>query len=263
MSIHTQLTQDSKTQLLSECFAVHPETTNIMEEFPAQAHLLPMTDSALVGIAIGMALDGSFPIVQLASSASLPPILSQLYQESRHGFPLSMVLRVPCLELRSLDINMLSTLPAAVYCAQNQAHSSTIISEARERKQPTLILESPALMATKQQRPFSGEIETVREGTDISVLTWGENLSIALQAAESYESQGISLEILVLHRLFSAHSAIGASINKTGRVICINQNHSLSSVLINQSFWRLEAEPVFCSAEVSDIASAVQEILEP
>ena len=66
-----------------------------------------------------------------------------------------------------------------------------------------------------------------------------------------------------MHRLFSDHSEIGASINKTGRVICLAQNESLFSTLIAQSFWRLEAEPLFCSADASDIAFAIQEVLAP
>ena len=49
MSIQAQLSQDSKTHLLSECFAVHSDLVNI-RAISQQTHLLPMSDSALVGL---------------------------------------------------------------------------------------------------------------------------------------------------------------------------------------------------------------------
>lgn len=258
------LSQDPKTHLLSECFAVHSDLVNVVEQFPKQAHLLPMSDNALVGLAIGMAIDGSFPIVQLASSESLYSLLPQLHQELKHDFPLAMVLRVPCFDLGSLNLNMLSSLPVAIYCSQNQEHSDLLISEAKNRKQPTILLESlPLMTANKKQPVAGGEIEILREGSDVSILAWGDGVLAALEAVETYASQGISLEVLVLHRLFSESPEIGSSIDKTGRVICLNQNDSLFSTVIAQSFWRLEAEPVFCSAESSNLGAAIQEVLSP
>ena len=264
MSIQAELSNNPNTHILSECFDVHSDLVDIISQFPAQAHLLPMSDNALVGIAIGMAIDGAFPIVQLASSESLYAILPQLHQETEHGFPLPMVIRVPSFDLQDINLNMLSSLPAAVYCPQNQAHAESIISEARTRKQPTILIESQALMTAQKKSNFSAdETEVVLEGSDVTILTWGEGASIAVEIAESDSTQGISLEVLVLHRLFSDNPEIGRSITKTGRVICLNQNDSLTSTVIAQSFWRLEAEPIFCSAEASSIAAALQDVLAP
>ena len=263
MSIQSLLSQDSSVHVLSECFAVHSDLANIIEEFSEQSHLLPMSDTLLLGVAIGMAIDGSFPIVQLADIDSLYSLLPQLYRETKSGFPLGMVLKMPCPDLRAVDLNLFSGLAVSVYCAQNKEHSDALIAKARLSRQPTIILESLTLMSSQKKKHFSGDVEVLLEGTDVSLLVWGDSINIALELAEEYASQDISLEIIALHRLSSADSVHRNSVNKTGRVVCINQNDSLSKTLFANSFWYLEAEPVFCSAETSAIASAIQKVLAP
>ena len=263
MSIQSLLSKDLSVHVLSECFAVHSDLITIIEEFPTQAHLLPMSDSLMLGVAIGMAIDGSFPIVQLADLDSLYDLLPQLSRELKSGFPLGMALKVPCSNLNSVDLNLFSGLAVSVYCAQNQEHTDALLAEAKLSRQPTIILESLSLMSSQKKKKFSGDVEVLSEGTELSLLVWGDAINIALDIAEKYASQDISLEIIALHDLFSEDPVIRNSVNKTGRVICINQSNSLSKTLFANSFWHLEAEPVFCSAGTSDIANAIQNVLAP
>jgi pyruvate dehydrogenase E1 component beta subunit len=69
-----------------------------------------------------------------------------------------------------------------------------------------------------------GEARLVREGTDVTLIAWGSMMHTVLQAAESLDASGISLEILDLRTLSPMDvPAIIASVEKTGRAVVVHE----------------------------------------
>ena len=101
MSLNSLFSQHEDLHLISECFELDSETKGLTKHFKDRTHLLPAADNALIGIAIGMAMDGAKVIVQLAEADSLWGILGQLGQETESSFSLPIIIRVQCRQQQS------------------------------------------------------------------------------------------------------------------------------------------------------------------
>ena len=96
-----------------------------------------------------------------------------------------------------------------------------------------------------------GESRLVREGTDITVLTYGRNVHMCAQAAEELAADGVETEIIDLRSLHPYDwPAIVASIRKTNRVVCVNEDTEITNFgehlirrIIEELFYELHAPP--------------------
>jgi len=71
-----------------------------------------------------------------------------------------------------------------------------------------------------------GVPEVLREGSDLSLVTYGACCRIALEAAETLAAMGIDAEIIDAQSLlpFDIHGRIGDSLRKTGRIVCMDED---------------------------------------
>ena len=96
-----------------------------------------------------------------------------------------------------------------------------------------------------------GESRLVREGTDVTVLTYGRNVHMCVAAADELASEGIDTEIIDLRTLHPYDwDAIVASIRKTNRVVCVNEDTEITNFgehlirrIIEELFYELYAPP--------------------
>ena len=96
-----------------------------------------------------------------------------------------------------------------------------------------------------------GEARVAREGTSVSVLTYGRNVQMCLAAAEELAAEGITAEIVDLRSLHPYDwDAITASVKKTNRVLCVNEDTEITNFgehlirrIVEELFYELHAPP--------------------
>ncbi len=96
-----------------------------------------------------------------------------------------------------------------------------------------------------------GEAKVARPGTRVSVLTYGRNVQMCLAAAEELAGEGIDAEIVDLRSLHPYDwDAIVASVRKTNRVLCVNEDTEITNFgehlirrIVEELFYELHAPP--------------------
>ena len=106
------------------------------------------------------------------------------------------------------------------------------------------------------KRHSIGKASIVREGEDVTIVTWGAMVHIAAEAASNLSENGIDVEIVDLRTLlpFDAESCI-ASVQKTGRLVVLQEGqwhgglgHTIQSRILESTFYQLETQPVVIGA---------------
>ena len=101
-----------------------------------------------------------------------------------------------------------------------------------------------------------GEARVVRGGKDVTIVTWGAMIHVALEAVEVAANRGIEVEIVDLRTIlpFDAKTCI-ESVRRTGRLIVLQESqytgglgHTVSSRILEEAFWNLENAPVVIGA---------------
>ena len=104
-----------------------------------------------------------------------------------------------------------------------------------------------------------GKPEILREGTEVTIVTYGSMCRIVMEAANELAEMGIEIEVLDVQTLlpFDVHGIIGESVKKTNRVIFADEDvpgagsaFMLQQVIENQEVFRyLDSEPQTISAQ--------------
>jgi len=284
-AIRAAMQEDDRVFLMGEdvgryggCFAV---SKGLLEEFgPERIRDTPLSESAFVGSGIGAALGGMRPIVEIMtvnfSLLALDQILNTAatYSHMSGGqFHVPVVIRMATgggnqlaaqhshsLEGWYAHIPGLKVLaPATIEDARG------MLPTALEDPNPVLIFEGSSLYNREGPLPTEAgpvDIETAqvrREGTDITLVTYGTSLYKALDAAETLSADGIDLEVIDLRVLRPLDDdPVLTSVGKTHRVIIVDEgwrsgslSAEISARITEQAFYELDA-PIarICSAEV-------------
>ena len=96
-----------------------------------------------------------------------------------------------------------------------------------------------------------GEARKAREGTDVTVITYGRNVPMAVTAADELAKDGVETEVIDLRTLHPYDwDAIKASVQKTNRVLCLNEDTEITNFgehiirrIIEELFYELHAPP--------------------
>lgn len=101
-----------------------------------------------------------------------------------------------------------------------------------------------------------GKARVVKRGGDVSVITWGAMVHVAMNAARVLSKEGIDVEVIDLRTLNPLdRGTCVQSVKKTGRMIVLQESqwtggfgHTISSAVLEGSFWSLEAPPIVIGA---------------
>ena len=101
-----------------------------------------------------------------------------------------------------------------------------------------------------------GEARIVRGGRDLTIVTWGAMVHVALEASSEAKKRGVEVEIIDLRTLvpLDARTCV-ESVRRTGKLLVLQESqwtgglgHTVSSRIIEESFWSLEYPPVVIGA---------------
>lgn len=249
-------------------------TVGLQEKYgEARVFDSPLAESGIVGTAVGMAVNGMKPVVELQFMGFSYPAFNQIINHvarmrnrSRGKFTLPMVIRAPYGGgIRALEHHSESTeaiyahipglkvvIPSTPYDAKG-----LLIAAIRD-PDPVLFLEPKRIYrAFRQDVPVEsyelpiGKAKLVQEGEDATIVTWGAMVRDVQKAAELVKEKGVNPEILDLRTISPMdRDSIIDSVKKTGRVIVVHEapksfgvGAEIISLVNEKAFLYLEAPP--------------------
>lgn len=253
-------------------------TEGFMDRFGAdRIRNTPIIESGVLGAAVGLALEGFKPVVEMQFSDFVSCGMNQIIQniaksKYRWSPALNITIRMPHgagvgagpFHSQSPEAwfmphaGLKIVVPGTVEDAQNLLYSSLFDPN------PVLFFEHKklyrSLRATTPDHAVYeplGKAKIQREGTDATIVTYGYGVQWAFELADEFEKEGFSLEILDLRCLAPLDKeAIYASVQKTGRVLLLQEPSitmgpmSEVSALINEHCFEYLDAPVLRAAPI-------------
>lgn len=233
----------------------------------------PLAESAIVGTGLGMAIAGLRPVVELQFDGFTYPAFNQIisnvsrmHNRTRGKFRAPMVIRFPyggginAIEHHSESPEALfAHIPGIKVIAPSTPYDAKgLLISAIESEDPIIFMEPKRIYrAIKQEVPEEkysipiGKAKVLKEGFDVTVISFGALIRECQKAIDMAEASGISVELIDLRTIYPIdRETITESIKKTGRVVIVAeapQSFSVGSELMaianEEAFLSLEAPP--------------------
>ena len=223
-------------------------TEHLQEKFGEQRVFdTPLSESAIIGSAVGMSVYGLRPIAEIQFAGFLLVCMNQLVSQaarmrfrSAGAFTCPMVVRAPYgggvrtpeMHSDSLEGIFMQTPGLKVVIPSNPYDAKGLLASAVADPDPVLFLENIKLYrsfrAETPEEYYSiplGKAKIVQEGTDVSLFAYGAMVPVVVEAAKQLQKeQGTGVEIIDLRTVWPLdEEAIVASVEKTGRAIVVHE----------------------------------------
>lgn len=205
----------------------------------------PLAEAGIVGTAVGMAMYGLRPVVEMQFDAFSYPAFEQIVSHvakmrnrTKGHVSLPMVIRIPCAgaiggvehHSDSSEAYWTATPGLTVVMPSNPADAYSMLREAIDSEDPVVFMEpksrywSKATLELPVRTAAMNRAEVVREGTDVTLIAYGPTVRTALDAAAAAESEGLSIEVVDLRSLSPFDDeTVGASVRKTSRAAVLHE----------------------------------------
>ena len=275
-TLHQALASDSNVVILGEDVGARGNvfliTKGFIEEFGAERIIdTPLAEASIVGIAVGMAMEGLRPIAEIQFADFIYPAFNQIVGEaaktryrSAGDYTCPLVIRTPYgggvrgALSHSVSIEALFYhVPGLKILAPSfPADIKGLLTAAIEDPDPVLFLEhKKTYRLVKGPVPtghFSipiGKADVKREGTHLSVVSYGLYVHQALEAAEKLAAEGLSVEVIDLRSIRPMdRTTILASVKKTRKLLIIHEDNKfggigaeISAMVVEDAFFDLDA----------------------
>jgi len=229
-------------------------TEGLYQRFgPERAIDTPLAEAGIVGTAIGMAIYGLRPVAEIQFDGFMPPAFDQIISHaarlrwrSRGRYTVPLVIRAPygggirALEHHSESPEMfyVHTPGLKVVLPSNPHDAKGLLIAAIRDPDPVVFFEPKRIYrAFRQEVPegdyaiLLGQAAIARAGHDVTMISWGAQTQISLQAAETLaEREDVSVEVIDLRTLSPLDfETIARSVEKTGRVVIAQEAPRIGS----------------------------------
>jgi pyruvate dehydrogenase E1 component beta subunit len=223
----------------------------------------PLAESGIVGMAVGMAMNGMRPVVEMQFDAFAYPAFQQIvshvakmHNRTKGALKLPMVIRVPYgggiggveHHCDSSEAYYAHTAGLKVFTPATVADGYRMLREAIDSDDPVMFMEPKKLYWSKDLVDLDGlrsahsanreagtssegRAAVARSGTDATLIAYGPSGPTALAAADAAALEGRSLEVIDVRSIVPFDDeTVCASVRKTGRAVVIAEAHSFASV---------------------------------
>lgn len=292
-ALTTEMNRDERVYIFGEDIAeyggVFGITKGMVEKFgPKRVKNTPLSEGAIIGEAIGAAVAGLRPVPEIQFSDFMTTAFSQIIDFAanyhyRFNTSLPFTIRAPHAGGMRIG-NFHSKCPEAWYfhtpglkivCPSTPVDAKGLLLAAIRDPDPVIYFEEKKLYwEIKGEVPEGdyvvplGKADIKREGKDISLVTYGSMVHLALAAAQQLEKEKISIEVIDLRSLTPLdEEALISSFQKTNRLIVLHEavkrggiGGELVSQICEKAFDHLAAPPIRIGSEFSPVP--VSPILE-
>lgn len=245
-------------------------TKNLAAEFPDRVKDAPISEDAITGFAIGSALGGMRPIIEMQfadfSTLAINQIVNQagtMYWRTQNTCPI--VVRLPCggtsgsgpFHSQNMETvyshypGLVVVTPATVEDAYSMLLESVAIND------PVIFCEHKLLYyhLKAEQLPIEalpvGKARIAREGRDMTIVAYSAMVHEALAAADELEPEGWKVEVVDLRSVKPLDTdTVMASVARTGRLLCVGESWPWGGVtaeviarVASEGFALLDAPP--------------------
>lgn len=270
-----EMERDEAVVLLGEDIGVyggtHLITDGLLDKFgPKRVIDTPIAEGGFTGAAIGMAMLGMRPIVEMMTWNFSFQAADQIIQNAAKLLYFSggqvnvpIVVRGPNgggVQLSAQHTHSLEGFyghfPGLKVVAPVTPYDMKgMMLQAIRDPNPVLILEAGALYGTKGEVPDGdytvpfGKLRVAREGTDISLISYGRQVNLLLRVATKIQEEGINAEVIDLRSIRPFDEAgLVASVTKTHRAVVVQEQwrsfsvaSEVAAILQEQAFDELDA----------------------
>lgn len=278
-ALHEAMRADANVLVLGEDVGVNGgvfrATDGLFKEFGADRVVdTPLSETGIIGAAIGMALYGLKPVAEIQFLDFIYPAFDQIVSElakfryrSGGQYPAHVVIRSPygggikggLYHSQSTEAYFCHTAGIKVVVPSTPADARALLLSAIDDEDPVLFLEPKRIYRSitgevpdnPQRLPF-GRARVVREGSDVSIFAYGAMIPQASDAAEKLAQVGVSAEVIDLRTLVPLdEAAVIASVEKTGRAVIVHEaarfcgfGAELAAILAEKALYSLKAPVV-------------------
>jgi pyruvate dehydrogenase E1 component beta subunit len=211
----------------------------------------PLAESGIVGMAVGMAMNGMRPVVELQFDAFAYPAFEQIASHvakignrTRGRVRLPMVIRIPYgggiggveHHSDSSEAYYAHTAGLLVVTPATNTDAYGLLRAAIEHPDPVVFLEPKRQYFTREELepgpvPPIGEAVVRREGADATLIAYGPSVPVALAAAEQAAAEGRDLAVVDLRSIVPFDDeTVTASVRRTGRAVVVAEAPGFASV---------------------------------
>jgi pyruvate/2-oxoglutarate/acetoin dehydrogenase E1 component len=255
-------------------------TDGFIEEFGAdRVWDTPLAENAIVGTAVGAAVEGMRPVCEMQFADFISCGFDQLVNVAakmhyRQGLSVPMVVRLPSgggfsggpFHSQNPEAWFLQSPGLKVVAPSTAEDAKGLLAAAIRDPNPVLYLEHKHLyrrikgeVAEGRFEVPLGEARLAREGTDLSVITYGAMVPLALEATDDID--GASIEVLDLRTLYPLDTAaVLRSVRKTSKVVVLHEatrscgvGAEVAATIAEQAFEDLDGPIVRVTAPDSPI----------
>jgi 2-oxoisovalerate dehydrogenase E1 component beta subunit len=275
-TLYEALKNDPRTLVMGEDVGARGNvfliTKGFIEEFGAERVIdTPLAEASIVGIAIGMAMEGLRPIAEIQFADFIYPAFNQIVGEaaktryrSNGDYTCPLVIRTPYgggirgALSHSVSIEALFYhVPGLKIVAPSfPADIKGLLNAAIEDPDPVLFLEhKKTYRSVKGEVPNGhytipiGKADVKKSGTQLTVVSYGLYVHQALDAARQLESEGHSVEVIDLRSIRPMdRTTILESVRKTRKLLIIHEDNKfggigaeISAMVVEDAFFDLDA----------------------
>jgi pyruvate dehydrogenase E1 component beta subunit len=212
----------------------------------------PLAESGIVGVAVGMAMNGMRPVVEMQFDAFAYPAFEQIVSHvakmrnrTRGRVTLPMVIRVPYAggiggvehHCDSSEAYYAHTPGLQLVAPATASDAYVLMREAIAAPDPVVFLEPKKLYWSKEEVDLSargpgiGRAVVRRPGTDATLIAYGPSVPVALEAADVAAQEGRSLQVVDVRSIVPFDDeAVCAAVASTGRAVVIAEAAGFASV---------------------------------
>ena len=238
---------------VAEYNGAYKASKGMLAEFgPNRVIDAPIAELGFTGISVGAAMNGNRPIVEFMtfnfSLVAIDQIISnaaKMYQMSAGQWNVPIVFRGPTGSAGQLGATHSQALESwyancpglKVIVPSNPYDAKGLLKSAIRDNDPVIFMESEQMYGDKMEIPEEeyyipiGKADVKKEGKDVTLVSFGKILKLALQAAADLEKEGISVEVIDLRTVRPLdYEAILTSVKKTNRLVVLEEAWPFGSV---------------------------------